>query len=222
MDAKLAGFENSWSRKWQKHFESLAFVKKRISSVNESAFPFISVSGQSARNVAEQTLQLLGKENESAFKDWKLLDEETADEILKNPKTAEILENFQTEEFRGGMKRLFEKILSSGCGENQETKKRFVLIRIAASFGKVILIESPAPVTRDLSLGIHARLAGEKGGTQKTDFFPKCFNRNIDDPLLYDFIVNADKMPATSVASLLIYSARLAWKSKAAAALFKI
>ena len=132
-------------------------------------------------------------------------------------------------EYRSPTEDLISQFVTGESTQEKVLKKMFLLLRNLAIFGKTIIIGRGAVcLTRDLPYGIHVRLVAslpsrialmmkthgkdEKWAREtireqdkaKAALSKTFFNRDIQDPLLYDSVWNTDRVTIDDIAHVLI------------------
>lgn len=212
--------------------KSSAFQDSVRETGAEGRWPFVTISrqaGAGGASLAERLAQLLSREEGELFEGWRIYDRELCEQVAADPKLSVLLENLLQERYREGLEDWAAQLLASASPQAAVTHRMFKLIRAAALGGKAIIVgRAGSCVTRGLPLGVHVRLAGSPGrrlynlmertglprakaelelrrlDADRTRLVKSYFHKDIDDPLLYDAVLNIDKVSEDLMARLLI------------------
>ena len=207
--------------------------RSRNPNLKNGHYPFVTISrqaGAGGHSLAEALLTRMEKEPDPFFKGWQMFDQELCKRISEDPKLKVSMQSLLTEEYRTQVEDLLAGMIVGGSSQEAVVKKTFETVRTLATFGKVILVgRAGSCVTVGLPLGVHVRLvapepvriqrmsdrlhlspedavrkAVRKQDQDRARLVKDYFNRDIDDPLLYDTVWNTGRVPVESVASCII------------------
>lgn len=196
-------------------------------------YPFVSLSrqtGAGGHTLGSAILnEMKAHPGKPLFKDWHLFDREIADRVAKDPDIRVSAKELEEEKYRSEIEDYLEEVFLNKTPQDAVLKKIFECLRSLAKAGKVILLGRAAVcLTRDLPSGIHIRLVAseprrvsnmqkllgvdEKYARQmikeqdesRRRLVRVYFDRDIDDPLLYDAVWNTDYVPIDEIARLLL------------------
>ena len=196
-------------------------------------FPFITISrqagagGNALAKVLEENVQKLHAE--PLFCGWQLCGPQLRQLLSQDPALKNIVESLRRTEYHSHAEDFIAQFIYGGSSQDVVIKRMFHLMRAFAIHGKVIFVgRGSTLLTRDLPLGIHVRLEAsmesrikrmmpvfgpdaktvrqviEEKDKAKADLVKTFFNKNVQDPLLYDMIFNTDRVPIGEIAKLLI------------------
>jgi cytidylate kinase len=196
-------------------------------------FPFITISRQSGAggNALATVLEekILKLHVEPLFCGWQLCGPQLRQLLSQDPALKNIVESLHSTEYHSHAEDFISQFIYGGSSQDDVIKKMFRLMRTFAIHGKVIFVgRGSTLLTRDLPLGIHVRLEAsmesrikrmmpvfgpdaktarhviEEKDKAKAELVKTFFNKNVQDPLLYDMIFNTDRVPIGEIAKLLI------------------
>lgn len=196
-------------------------------------YPFVTISrqtGAGGHTLAEALVAEMEKERgHSLFAGWQILDQELCKKIAEDPELKISMASLLSEEYRSEIEDMIDELTGLWSPQYKIIRKMFEMIRAFATFGKVIIVgRGGSCLTRGLPLGIHVRLvaslpsriqrmmrllnlpekkAREVVGEQdrsRRKLLKDYFNRDIEDPLLYDVIWNTDTVPIPEIARTLV------------------
>lgn len=203
----------------------------------KGCFPFVTISrqagaGGNALAVAlEEKIQKLHAE--PLFRGWQLCNEQMRQMLSQDPALKKTVESLHATEYHSHAEDFISQFIYGGSSQDVVIKKMLHLMRTFAIHGKVIFVGRGSTfLTRDLPLGIHVRLeasmesrikrmAPEFGPDEKNvrrviaekdkakaELVKTFFNKEINDPLLYDVRWNTDRVSIDEIADLLIVMIR--------------
>lgn len=202
--------------------------------------PFVTVSrqaGAGANSLAAAILDILqDRRDASLFQGWQKFNQELCRKIAEEPGLNVSIDKLMKFEYRSQIDDMMDEIIAGGTPQDAVNKKIFHLIRTLAAFGKVILIgRGGVCLTRGLPLGIHIRLvapleirvrrmAGLLGLSEKKAvklvrdqdksralLMKTYFNKDIDDPLLYDAVWNTGTVSMEDIARSIVLMIEKKW-----------
>jgi cytidylate kinase len=185
--------------------------------------PFVCLSrqaGAGGHTFARHLLNRLNEEEPPHLPLWTRCDRELCLQLLEDPRIDVSLGYLESEHYRGATEDLLFNLLSHETPQDVVLRHLFQLIRRIAQTGHTIFIGRAAGlVTRDLPGCIHIRLVApeavrikrmaEQGHLSQRDaqqlvhrldndrarLVKNYFLASIDDPLLYDLIINTSNLP---------------------------
>jgi cytidylate kinase len=220
--------------------KATAFQRGRVARTEEplGQLPFITLSRQAGARGGSLARAILAEfekhPDEPLLQGWSSFDEELCRIIVSDPELNVSFHELVSEDFRTRAED-FVSVLLGKSFQDDVQKKIAVTLRQLALGGKAILIgRGGVAITRDLARGIHIRLVAkregrirhmmesfdisEKEAARRVDdqdrsramLMKKRFNRNINDPLLYDAVWNTDRVPLEVIAHWLVEMIRRA------------
>jgi len=207
--------------------------QKALLDVEKGHFPFITISRQAGAGGLTLAKALLGqieKEKEDPLlRGWHVCGRELCQLVTEDPNVNVLMSTLVSSEYRSQIEDMVSEMIAGTPPQDVVIKKMFRMIRTLATFGKVVLVGRGASIlTRRLPLGIHVRLIAplstrvnrmmhllgaseaeakktvqeqDKGRARLIDTF---FNKNIEDPLLYDVVWNTDTVSIDEIARILV------------------
>jgi cytidylate kinase len=180
--------------------------------------PFVTISretGAGARALADALIARLSKERGTLFSGWHIFDRALCERVAADPELRVSLKSLLDEEFHAGFDEFFRGVFAEKSSQLKIDHHVFRTVRGICSLGKAIVIgRAAALVTRDLPRGVHVRLVAErnvriqrivreagvsaaaarktmeKKDAERARMVMADFDKNIDDPLLYDCVWN--------------------------------
>ncbi len=201
--------------------------------VKKGVHPFVTISrqaGAGGHTLAQALLVQMDKEKDPLFQGWRMFDHELCMKILRDSNLKVPLESLLKEEYQTQIEEILLGLMTDESPQETVIKKTFETIRALATFGKVILVgRAGSCVTEGLPSGVHVRLAApepnrlrrmadllhlssekavrkalNKQDQDRARLVKDYFNKNIDDPLLYDTVWNTGRVPMETIASCII------------------
>lgn len=195
--------------------------------------PFVTISretGAGGRSLAEHLMKALNKHDKiPAFQGWARFDQELCQMLENDPGLRVSLQSLLHREYRPEMDAMMAELIAGDSPQDKIIHKMFENERVLAGLGKVILVGwGSSCVTRNMPFGVHVRLVAplgvrvrrirevlrldEKKAQQLIEEQDKSrallvkhyFNRNIQDPLLYDIVWNTERTPIQHAAEVLV------------------
>ncbi len=199
----------------------------------KTGYPFITISrqaGAGGHTLAEAVMKEMEKrQNQPLFHAWQIFDNELCQLVMKDERLSVTLEFLMSERFRSEAEDFWAEFLGKESPQHTVVKKVFECVRTLAKVGKVIIVgRGGACLTRDLPHGIRVRLVAplplrvkrvaelmkikesdakkivEEWDHSRAKLLKTFFNRQIDDPLLYDVTWNTGDVPMETIASLIV------------------
>ena len=213
------------------YLESVAF-QERLRKAALRPQPFVTISrqpGAGAAAAADAIAREMQKGGEPALRDWNILDRRLCETVAADPKLSVSMDSLMRESFRSEFDDYIMHLVADDSPQRSVIRKIFQTIRAAAGAGKVVIVgRAGACVTRQLPLGVHLRLVASKSWrlanlmrqrgcdrheaeklmaemeVSRRRLVASCFQRDIEDPLLYDAVINAERLPAEQIAALAV------------------
>jgi cytidylate kinase len=203
--------------------------KRDIEDIPDTGFPFVTISRQSGAGghllASILHAEFVKRREISLFEGWHVFDRELCDLVARDPLLLNDIEQLMDEKVRSKFDSFVESLLT-GRSESQNLERTsFKVVRMLALIGKVILVgRGSALITADLPQSVHIRLvapeahriarvmknlnlnkddAREMVETQdaaRRKLIKLFFQRDIEDPLLYDIIWNTGKVSVDIIA----------------------
>ena len=191
---------------------------------------FITISrqaGAGGMTIGEKLVGYLNKEFPGKCP-WTLFDKNLVHEVIKEHNLSEKILPFLKESTISEIEDIIDDLFGLHPPQSTLVERTTKTILHLARMGRVILVGRGAPViTREIAGGVHIRLVGSlkkrkdhlKEHFQFTDkkakiflqiedrgraqYLKKYFNQDIDNPLLYDLVVNTDTVSYDHAALLI-------------------
>ena len=199
----------------------------------ESGLPFVTISRQSGAGGHLLSYLLLTEflryQDEELFQGWHVFDRELCEAVALDPTLHESVEALLTEQYRSEAAEYIDSLFTGRSGQYRLYKTTFRVVRHLARVGKVIIVgRAGACATRGIPNGVHVRLVAPEA--QRTLWLMKkmrttreqarrtmlrhdadrqkamraFFNRDVDDPLLYDVVWNTAAVGLEDIARSII------------------
>jgi hypothetical protein len=180
--------------------------------------PCITISretGTCARCVGEELIKFFGKKGIEKNSNWTLFDKNLIEKVLEDHHLPGVLEKIMEEDKISFFASMLNEMFSGLPGQWTLIRKQSETILHVASMGNVILIGRGANIiTQNLPNTFHIRLIApinerinhfakvhkldyknaktivEQHDSSRMKYIHTVFNKKIDDPVLYDIIVN--------------------------------
>lgn len=211
--------------------------KCNIENPPEAGVPFITISRQAGAGGHLLAYVLLSEylkfKREPLFTGWQVFDREICQIILQDKQVKESMDALRAEHFKPEITDFVESMFTGRSRPYQLYKETFIVVRMLARLGKVILVGRAGNcVTRGIPGGLHIRLIAPeeqrviwmmkrfkltkneartiaaKQDEDRRRLTKTFFNRDIDDPLLYDAIFNTASMTMYEISSAVIQFVR--------------
>lgn len=209
------------------------FQRQAPEGAREGTQPFVTLSRQAgvgASAAASAILRALEREaGDPVLRGWRVFDRKLCEIVAADPKLTVRLDSLVNEEFRGAFEDYARQFVADASSQAKILRRMFQTIHAAASAGRAVIVgRGGACLTRDLPLGVHVRLVASRESrlrvvmrrtgavrreAEKTlaaqdlsraRLVKTYFGRDIDDPLLYDAVFNADAMPLDAIAAVVV------------------
>ncbi|OGS02535.1 MAG: hypothetical protein A3G41_08470 [Elusimicrobia bacterium RIFCSPLOWO2_12_FULL_59_9] len=210
-------------------------------------YPFVTISRQAGAGGRKFVQALLTRlealPEKPLFQGWQSFDKELCEKVAQDPAIKVSFQALVTEKFRNDLEDDLSQIIADESPQLKVHRKIFSIIDGLAAVGKAVIVgRGGACLTRNHPLGIHIRLVAsrkscverimEQMGTGRREaerwiveqdnarakLIRSYFDKNIDDPLLYDAIFNSDAAPfdmmASAVISMIEYKAAASKKAE--------
>ncbi len=195
------------------------------------AYPFVTISreaGAGGHTLAREILRKLEQVQPGDFSEgWEVFDHKLCALIAEDEKLGVSFDQLLTEEYRSEVGQVVQELIEQRAKQYALYTRVFEIVRMLATLGKCVIVgRAGMCVTADMPLGVHVRLVapepvrvkrmmklldvGEEEALRKMreqdrdrhrlvkDFFGK----NIDDPLLYDAVLNTDRLAIPEIAEV--------------------
>jgi cytidylate kinase len=200
----------------------LGHTSKQPNTTFKTINPFVTISRESGAGgslVAEKLIHFLNENDYEKDFSWTLFDKNIIEKVIEEHNLPESFKNYFSENKISEIQSAFEQLMGLHASITKLTNKICSTIINLASIGNVVIVGRGANIlTRNLPAGFHIRLIAEYEWRVKniemiysydrtnavrfidnTDFgrheyVKKLFNKNINDPLLYDLIIKTNSM----------------------------
>lgn len=193
--------------------------KRDFETLPEYGFPFVTISRQAGAggHLLSYVIltELLKHADSELYKGWHVFDKDLCELVTKDTRLQDSMETLVAERYRSEFQEFIEGLFTGRSDQYMTYKATFKVVRMLALLGKVIVVGRGASlVTADLPQGIHIRLVAPE--TQRVLWMMKrfklskedarktmakqdadrrklvklFFQRDIEDPLLYDVVWN--------------------------------
>lgn len=223
--------------------------KRAIEELPAGGFPFVTISRQAGAGGHLLSYVILTEflkyEKQDLFQGWHVFDKQLCEVIAQDPQVQESIEALARERYRPEFRDFVESLFTGKSSQYTLQKTTFKIVRMLAVLGKVIVVgRAGALVTRDMPLGVHIRLvapeaqrivwmmrrfkltkdearaAVTKQDSDRKKLMRLFFQRDVDDPLIYDAVWNTGNIGMDVICRSVIelIRTRAASKSKSPAA----
>lgn len=219
------------------YISTLSFKGRSASERLSGVHPFITISRQAGVGghvVADAVIEEMQTLKDPLFQGWQIFDQKLCEMVAADPRFRFSLESLLTEHFKTAIEDYVSQFVAASTPQKLVVKKLFETIRTLALFGKAIIVGRGGMMAAcGLPGGIHVRLVAPKEmrihnlmqrhlitqaeaeklaavqDESRSRLLKTCFRKDIDDPLLYDFVFNLHNVPVKSIAQLLVQTVRL-------------
>lgn len=222
--------------------------RRTLADIPATGFPFITISRQAGAggHLLSYVIltDFLKEADRTLFDGWHVFDRQLCEVVAADPELQASMQELLTERYRSEFQEFMNGLFSGRSQQYLERKRTLQVVRILATLGKVIIVgRAGSLVTHDIPTGIHIRLVAPEPtrtrwmmsklkitkeaarklmasqDAERRRMVKNFFNRDIDDPLLYDVVWNTETTDPReiSVSVLAMLKARMA-KRKAEAA----
>lgn len=200
--------------------------------------PFVTISREAGAggHILAYVLatDFLKQHGDPLFDNWQVCDKERCAILAADPDLKDILESILQERCTTEFKKFIETLVAGRDTQYAAYKKIFQLVHGMAAVGKVIIVgRAGACVARELPCGIHIRLVAPeaqrvqwirrrfrlteseaRAGIRRQDrarrkLVKVFFDRDVDDPLLYDAVWNTASARMHEIAAAIITLIRM-------------
>lgn len=194
-------------------------------------WPFITISrqtGAGGHSVASAILEEMHRRSgDPLYQGWQLFDQQLCRYVAQDPKLNRSIDELLTVEHRSWMEDFVAETILGEPGQDIILHRVFRIISMLCEVGKVVVLgRGGAILTRRNPRGIHLRLVApvpvrvrrmveleklpEKEAQRRmrdldrsrAAMVTSCFDRDINDPLLYDAVLNTDVVRPEEVGKL--------------------
>jgi len=207
--------------------------KRNFEDLPEYGFPFVTLSQQAGAgghflSYAVLTEFLKYRDN-SLFEGWHVFDRELCEVIAQDPELQSSMETLVSEKYRSEFDDFMDSLFTGQSSQYHLNKEAFRVVRMLALIGKVIIVgRSASLITADLPQGVHVRLVAphaqrlarmmkrfklcrekaretiDRQDSDRRKRVKRLFNRDIDDPLIYDAVWNTGKVGVDTICHSII------------------
>lgn len=199
-----------------------------------TGLPFVTISRESCSggHLLSHVLMtdfLKQDDHDALFKDWHIFDRQLCETIAQNSQMQNSVEQLLHEKYHSEFKDFVDSLFTGQSDKYTLHKTTSRIIHMLATIGKVIIVNSSACcITRDLKSGVHVRLVApelkrttwmmkrfnmnkaealeavdEQDHCQKK-LIKQYFNKDVEDPLLYDTIWNTARVEMHEISHAII------------------
>lgn len=206
---------------------------RNLEDLPEYGFPFVTISQQvgAGGHVLSYALQteFLKHRDNSLFEGWHVFDRELCEVIAQDPELQVSMQALVSEKYRSEFGDFMDSLFTGQSSQHHLIKETCRVVRMLALIGKVIVVGRGASlVTADLRQGVHVRLVAphaqrlvrimkrfrlgreearetmEQQDADRRKMVRSFFNRDIDDPLIYDAVWNTGKVSMETICHTII------------------
>ncbi|MEI7881108.1 MAG: cytidylate kinase-like family protein [bacterium] len=197
--------------------------KRDFDDFPEYGYPFVTVSRQSGAggHLLSYVIltEFLKHRDNPLFEGWHVFDRELVELVARDPLLQKDMEVLLAEKYRSQFNDFVESLYTGRSEQHTLYKTTFKVVRMLSLIGKVIIVgRGGSLISADLPQGIHIRLvapeahrvvwmmkrfkmnkeaareAVHKQDVDRKKLIKLFFNRDIEDPLLYDMVWNTGKV----------------------------
>jgi cytidylate kinase len=216
---------NSYIVSQAKHADKTSWQLNRI------ICPFVTISreaGAGGTSLGEKLVEYLNYRDNPSDCKWTLFDKNLIEKVIEDYNLPGAFRHFLTEERIPELQSVFETLMGLHPGINKLAKKTCNTIFNLASMGNVVIIGRGANIiNKNLPGGFHVRLIAEREwkikniqtlvnmsrkeaikyideeDMRRKEYVKKLFNKNVEDPLMYDMILKASSVPISEAAEII-------------------
>ncbi len=188
-----------------------------------SGFPFVTISRQAGAGGHLLSYVILSEflkyDKQELFQGWHVFDKQLCEVIAQDPQIQDSIETLAREKYTPEFRDFLESLFTGQSSRYTLYKTTFKIVRMLAVIGKVIVVgRGGALVTADLPQGIHIRLvapesqrviwmmkrfkltkeeakaAMAKQDSDRKKLIRMFFQRDIEDPHVYDVVWNTGRV----------------------------
>ena len=218
--------------------------KKDVDIVS-SGFPYVTIgrqAGAGGHTLGREILRELDNVPDAEIRDgWEMFDQKLCAMIAQDKFTPVSFEELVKEEYHSGVRQSFLEMLLGHPEQYELQKKINEVIRLLAQIGKAVIIgRGGVCLTQNISNGIRIRLVAPESlrvksmadmlevpekkaltmirqqDRDRARMIREFFNRDIDDPLLYDATFNTAQVSLEEMAVAIVRIIVLRWPKKPA------
>jgi len=204
-------------------------------------YPFVTIARQASaggHTLARAILKEMDKQADNEmFRGWEMFDQQLCALLAQDTDLHATFESLVAEEYKSATQQTIYEMFLGTPQQYKTNKKIFEVIRMLASTGKVLLVgRAGCFVARDLPGGIHIRLVASeltrakwmakqmgitveeaqatchKQDAERAHMVRDYFNRDVENPLNYDCVWNAETLPTEEVAAAIVLLIKNKWK----------
>jgi cytidylate kinase len=197
--------------------------KRNFEDLPEYGFPFITISrqaGAGAHLLSYVILTEFLKHTDSELlQGWHVFDRTLCEVVAKDPRLQDSMETLVSEKYHSEFRDFIDSLFNDQSTQYMTYKTTFKIVRMLALIGKVIVVgRCSSLVTADLSQAVHIRLVAPerqrivwmmkrfklnkedarqaviKQDADRRKLVKLFFQRDIEDPLLYDIVWNTGRI----------------------------
>lgn len=197
--------------------------KRDFEDLPEFGYPFVTISRQAGAggHLLSYVIltDFLKHRDNSLFEGWHVFDKDLCEVVAKDPLLQNDMEILVAEKYRSEFNDFVESLFTGRSEQHTLYQTTFKVVRMLALIGKVILVgRGGSLVTADLRQGVHLRLVApeshrlvwmmkrfklnredahkalEKQDADRRKLVKIFFQRDINDPLLYDMVWNTGRV----------------------------
>ena len=208
--------------------------EKEDADIINRGYPFVTISRQAGAGGHALARDILWEmdnhaQNNELFQGWDLFDQTVCALVMQDPEVSASFDALVTEEYRSETSQFLYDMMTGRSQQYATYKRIFEIVRILATLGKAIIIgRAGVCVTHKMPHGIHIRLIASEESRIKTlmkeqnlgydearKFMQKSdrererlikdfFNKDINDPLLFDVTFNMDTQSTADLAAIIV------------------
>jgi cytidylate kinase len=198
---------------------------------HKHARPFITISresGAGAAKVGEKLIDFLNEKDVYSENSWALFDKNLIAKVIEEHHLPGVFKNYLTEQKYSEVQNTFESLMGLHPGISKLAAKTCSTIIHLASLGNTVIIGRGANIlTKNMPGGFHVRLIADmdwklaqieknlnknkkeaakfigEEDLRRKEYVKKLFNKNVEDPLMYDLIVKTSSIPFSEAAEII-------------------
>lgn len=197
--------------------------KRDVDDFPEYGYPFVTISRQAGAggHLLSYVIltEFLKHRDNPLFEGWHVFDRELCELVARDPLLQQDMEVLIDEKCRSQFNDFVESLYTGHSEQHDLYRTTFKVVRMLALIGKVIIVgRGGSLITSDLPQGIHVRLVAPephrviwmmkrfkmhkddareavlKQDKDRQKLIKLFFNRDIQDPLLYDMVWNTGRV----------------------------
>jgi cytidylate kinase len=195
---------------------------------SEPPAPFVTLSREAGCGGGRIAEAIAGRLSRSDSAPWRVLDHALCEQVACDPKLTVSIDRLVRESYRGSLEESIARLLVDDSPQLAVLHKVFRLVRASAAAGRVVVVgRAGSLVTRGLEGGIHVRVVldrarrvsnlerrlrlapreadreCERRDSARRLMVKDLFRKDIEDPHLYDAVINAGQVQDDDIAELL-------------------